>query len=88
MCSSELEPIGRQQRCDHCQADVRVCYNCTFFDPSSYNECREPMSERVLAKDRSNLCDYFQLRGYQKSGEPEETSADRARKAAEALFKK
>ena len=54
-------PIGRSHTCDSCDADIRCCYNCTFFDPSSYNECREPNSERVVDKDRANFCDYFKI---------------------------
>jgi hypothetical protein len=28
-------------------------------DRSAYNECREPQAERVLDKERSNMCDFF-----------------------------
>ncbi len=54
-------PVGRGASCESCGSDVRVCSNCIHFDPQSYNECREPMSDRVVDKTRSNYCDYFSL---------------------------
>jgi hypothetical protein len=65
-CSTELHlphgPVGRSATCDACGADVRCCLNCTFYDTSCYNECREPVAERVVNKDRGNFCDFFRLR--------------------------
>lgn len=64
-CKQKLEvpegPVGRMATCDHCGADIRCCFNCGFYDTASYNECREPMAERVVNKDRANFCDYFSL---------------------------
>lgn len=54
-------PIGRSATCDSCDADIRCCLNCTFYDPNSYNECHEPSAERVVDKDRANFCDFFRL---------------------------
>lgn len=34
---------------------------CTFYDQNSYNDCREPSADRVVEKEKSNFCDYFQL---------------------------
>lgn len=56
--SSGLKP-GRSETCPACDADVHCCRNCEFYDPGSYNECRETQAERVLEKERSNFCDYF-----------------------------
>lgn len=53
---------GRRDRCPHCGADLRVCLNCRFYDEGSYNECREPVAERVKEKDKANFCDYFESR--------------------------
>lgn len=61
-CSADLEfdePVGRSSRCPRCGSDLRCCLNCRFHDISSYNDCAEPMAERVLEKDRGNFCDYF-----------------------------
>lgn len=52
---------GRGDSCPFCSADQKVCLNCRFFDDSSYNECTEPQAERVLEKDRSNYCEYFEF---------------------------
>ncbi len=90
-CGAVLEvpsgPIGRNTTCDKCDSDVRVCLNCQHYDPSSYNECNEPMAERVVEKNRANFCDYFAL------GSPSTRGAatgakDNALKALDDLFKK
>jgi hypothetical protein len=62
-CSSELTlpaRVGRRDVCPGCGAELRSCRQCAFYDPSSYNSCREPQAERVLAKERANFCEYFQ----------------------------
>src|SRR6266852_1875877 len=61
-CAAEIEledPIGRSQHCPRCGSELRCCLNCRFYDTSAYNECSEPMAERVLEKSRANFCDYF-----------------------------
>jgi len=61
-CGTQLDMFGKPGRadtCPACDADLHCCRNCAFYDPGSYNECREPQAERVLEKDRSNFCDYF-----------------------------
>jgi len=50
---------GRSDTCAACDADVHCCRNCEFYDPGSYNECRESQADRVLEKHRSNFCEYF-----------------------------
>jgi hypothetical protein len=64
-CAQELDlpdgAIGRGEECPKCRCDVRVCLNCQFYDCDSYNECSEPMAERVVDKDRRNFCDYFSI---------------------------
>jgi len=86
-CSKEIEVeglVGRRDDCPHCGADTHVCLNCKFYDEKSYNECKEPQAERVLEKDRSNFCDYYEPGGEGKTG----PSKDDLMSAAEALFKK
>ncbi len=87
-CKSRLDlpsgPIGRTATCDSCDSDVRVCLNCQFYDPNSYNECSEPMAERIVEKDRSNFCDYFSLSG---GKETESGERDQAMKKLDDLFK-
>ncbi|MBF0341324.1 MAG: hypothetical protein HQL95_10245 [Magnetococcales bacterium] len=43
--------------------DTRVCLNCRFHDPGSYNECRETVAERIVDKDKANFCEEFKSKG-------------------------
>jgi len=64
-CGAQLDgggKPGRAETCPACDADVHCCLNCEFYETGSYNECREPQAERVLEKDRSNFCDFFDFR--------------------------
>ncbi len=54
--------VSMNAGCEKCGCDVRVCFNCKFYDPRAYNECHEPQAERVVDKDRRNRCDFFVLR--------------------------
>lgn len=62
-CQKELDiearNIGRGSQCDFCDADLKVCLACSFYDENSYNECHESMAERVVEKKRANFCEYF-----------------------------
>lgn len=61
-CSADLEveePLGRSSRCTRCGADLRCCRACRFHDPSAYNDCAEPMADRVVDKERANFCEWF-----------------------------
>ena len=79
------ERVGFRDTCESCSADLHVCKNCEFYDPSSYNECREPNADRVVEKERANYCDYFQATSSKGSGEDNKKDL---LSAAEALFKK
>ena len=86
-----IDIVRRGDSCPHCEADVRVCKNCTFYDPQVYNECKEHNAERVVDKLRSNYCEFFTpadraLTGAGKT--TEQTRAEAAKAAAENLFKK
>ena len=92
-CQSELQlskdgRVGRSDECPKCRIDLHVCLNCSYFDQTAYNQCREPQAERVLDKDRRNFCDYFSF----KSGKGTTTSGQDQRDAAisklDELFKK
>ena len=61
-CGHELDIIdrvGREEVCPHCNRDLKCCLNCAFYDPGASNYCREPQSEEVRDRDRSNFCDFF-----------------------------
>jgi len=87
-CSTlhKLERVGFRQECDSCNEDMHVCKNCEFYDESSYNECREPNADRILEKERSNLCEFFSTKS--PDGKSVEDKKDDLLSAAEALFKK
>lgn len=76
--------ISRREECSSCRSDVHVCKNCSFYDSSSYNECRESQAEVVREKDRANFCDYFQLND---KNQKEGSSKVDLKAQAEALFK-
>lgn len=79
--------VARSDTCPHCKRDLRCCKQCKFYDPKAYNQCREVHAQRIIDKERANLCDHFALRG-----SPETASrgsrVKEAKKALEALFKK
>ena len=88
-CSKEVEIVVRIARgdvCPFCTADLHSCLNCTFYDTSAYNDCREPNAERVVQKDRANFCDYYEFASDRKGG-PSTKELD-AKARLEALFKK
>jgi hypothetical protein len=64
-CKKQVSVVGKPGRsdtCPHCDADLRCCFNCRFYDPKAYNQCRETQAERVLDKDRGNFCEYFSFK--------------------------
>ncbi len=87
-CCTKLEyaqgEVGRGESCPNCRFDVRVCYNCGFYDKSSYNECREPQADRVVDKAKSNFCDFFKLSGSERR--PNEAGSNKLKKLDD-LFK-
>jgi predicted RNA-binding Zn-ribbon protein involved in translation (DUF1610 family) len=86
-CGAKLTTLdyGRQDSCPQCGRDTKVCKNCGFYDPSYNNACREPQAERVVDKEKSNFCDYFDPRSGSGSGA---ATRDAMKAAADALFKK
>ena len=89
-CSKELDiggcRVGRDETCPHCRRDLKCCLNCALYDISSHY-CREPQSEEVRDRERSNFCDFFTFR----DGKVEDEEVDQVRKAKgewEKLFKK
>jgi hypothetical protein len=87
-CGKEIEVKGmvtRGDACPHCGRDLHCCVQCKFYDPGSYNECREVSAERVVDKERANFCDYFIIKGAKENQFEREAMAKRA---LEDLFKK
>jgi len=75
--------VGRGDECPKCYAPLHSCRMCTFYDPQSYNSCKEPTADRILEKDKANFCDFFSLTNCTKADNKESFT-----NAAEALFKK
>lgn len=89
---SPRERVGRHDTCPACNAELRSCRHCRFYDPTVYNACREPQAERVLDKERGNFCDYFVFaagaRPAPTGAERSASGADDARTKLGALFRK
>ncbi len=65
-CGREIEvsqTVGRLEMCPYCRRDLHSCVQCRFYDAAAYNECRETQAERVIDKEKSNFCDYFEFSG-------------------------
>ena len=82
-----VESIGRRDTCLHCGADLHCCMNCTFYDPTYHNQCREPEAERHVDKQAGNFCDYFSFRRGRPTGQAT-SGTDSARAKLDALFSK
>ena len=64
-CSKNTGIKGRVTRndfCPHCQADLRCCRGCKQFDPTRRFHCREPIETSIVNKEKSNFCDFYQVR--------------------------
>ena len=76
--------VSFRDECLFCRRDLHNCKNCAFYDVKSYNECKEPAADRVVDKEKNNYCEFYQPG----SGGEQQSTADKAKAAAEALFKK
>ncbi|NLA92550.1 MAG: hypothetical protein GX842_03795 [Spirochaetales bacterium] len=64
-CKAEIPPlttIGHATVCASCGGSLKICFNCRFYDPSAYHQCREGVEEPVTYKDVANFCDHFVLK--------------------------
>jgi hypothetical protein len=43
-------------------ADLRCCRGCRHFDPTRRLQCKENIETGVTDKEKSNFCDFFQMR--------------------------
>lgn len=84
--SIPVNNFHRQDSCDSCGRSTHVCKNCTHYDPTFNNQCKESSADRVVDKEKSNFCDYFVPSG--RSAGTGNQAQDAAKAAAEALFKK
>lgn len=77
--------LSFRANCEHCGEDLHICKNCSFYDESAYNECKESSVEKVKEKERNNVCEYFRPL---KETSPNSVSSKDLLKQAEELFKK
>lgn len=87
-CRSEVTisfPVEREDVCSVCNAYLRVCLNCQFYDHFSHSECKEPAAEPPLKKDVFTVCEYFKFKS---SSREEIDKREKALKEWESLFKK
>jgi len=75
-------PVSRRESCPSCDADLHVCRQCEFYDTSAAKDCREPVADEVVDKERANACDYFRPRFGVMGTENDEAAAARAKLSA------
>jgi hypothetical protein len=52
---------GRSESCHTCGSDLKVCLNCTSYDPRVAEQCRDRRAELVHDKHLANFCEYFEM---------------------------
>jgi hypothetical protein len=83
--AADLLPLRHVDVCPACNADLRVCKLCIFYNPSVSDGCDEPIAASVTNKERANYCDYFKpcARAFKAAASGAES---RARAELDALF--
>ncbi|RME93169.1 MAG: hypothetical protein D6766_08675 [Verrucomicrobia bacterium] len=79
-------PPGRQESCEKCGSDWRVCLNCAHYDPGAAQQCREVRAEPVADKDRANFCEWFVFGEDTHGRWPQDRRAEEARERLRRLF--
>ncbi len=82
--ADEPLPLARASACLQCRADLHVCKLCEFYATGIANDCREPIAERVVNKERANFCGYFKPRA--RAFAPSSQRVAQARDSLDALF--
>ena len=81
---------GFRAPCPRCEAYIRVCVNCEYFDRSLVSGCRLTTTEPVREKEKPNFCEEFQFveRSAADSAPGGTKKAESARDKFDKLFKK
>jgi len=74
--------------CSNCQAPIKACVNCRFFDTSAPNECTQPIEKPVESKRTRNTCPFFRPTITVDIGVGTVRRRNDARSAFDALFSK
>lgn len=77
--------VGRRDECPHCGVDLHCCKNCTQFDASLHNQCREPEATFIRDREVGNFCHHFSFK--EADAWKQDRSVDEAKKKLAALFK-
>jgi len=77
---------GRSESCHQCNADLRVCLNCIFYDPRVAHQCRERRADPVADKDSANFCEYFDYIRREWQGNTTNSREEDARERMRKLF--
>ncbi len=87
ICGAGYEaPVYRNTLCPTCGKELKTCRNCRHFSPGAANDCREPVSEPVLDKDRATFCDWFTPASDAGAGKDNSGDDGKSRKAFSDLF--
>src|SRR5262245_44655114 len=77
------------EACPNCQAAIRACRQCTYFDTARRFECTQPIIERIADKNAANECSAFSLRVIiERDATPDGTRPGDVRRSFDNLFKK
>ena len=79
------EKIGRREECLKCGRDLHSCVQCSLFDRSYHNNCRESQSQVVSDKEASNFCEFF---SFGRDVADERLKVEDTKSKLEELFKK
>jgi predicted RNA-binding Zn-ribbon protein involved in translation (DUF1610 family) len=83
----------KHQACPGCGSDIHSCKNCTHYDESTSDKCREPNSPWVSDRNTANECPFFEFRATAEnqpataSQDKANTEAEKAKEAFRALFR-
>jgi hypothetical protein len=78
--------VGRNDTCVHCAADIHVCKNCRFYNPSLHNQCRIPEADFIRDREAANFCPHFDILDRDAAPEQDD-SVTKARAKLDNLFK-
>ncbi|GMW01007.1 MAG: hypothetical protein AMXMBFR84_21440 [Candidatus Hydrogenedentota bacterium] len=88
-CGEPWESVQKQPApkdfCAKCDAYLRCCRNCRFFDPTVSKQCQIPNVELVTGKEAGNFCDEFDFANSD-SAPADSQAKDTARTALDSLF--
>lgn len=59
--------VSRSDICYACNADLHCCRGCRHFEPGRRFQCKEPVDTNITNKEKSNFCDFFQMRQVMKT---------------------